>query len=92
MNSPRDVNSSVRPATTKPAMASPNSHSWTRIIRRVPYIMIATSATTRMMPTIMSPGLSAIVVPQLCRRGESAATPTIVSIGPRQTLAENTPQ
>ncbi len=43
-------------------------------------------------PTIMSPGLSAIVVPQLCRRGESAATPTIVSMGPRQTLAENTPQ
>jgi hypothetical protein len=92
MNSLREVNSSVRPATMNPAIARLKSQSWTRIIRRVPYIMIATSAITRMSPTIMSPGLSAIVVPQLCKRGESAATPTIVSIGPRQTLAENTPQ
>ncbi len=76
----------------KPAMASPKSQSWKRIIRRVPYIMIATRTITMIRPTIMSPGLSAIVVPQLCRRGESAATPTIVSMGPRQTLAENTPQ
>ena len=76
----------------KPAMASPKSQSWNRIISRVPYIMIATRTITMIRPTIMSPGLSAIVVPQLCRRGESAATPTIVSMGPRQTLAENTPQ
>ena len=43
-------------------------------------------------PIAMLQPFEVTVVPQLCRVDESAATPTIVSIGPMQILAVKTPQ
>ena len=54
--------------------------------------MISASSAISPKPTSMSQGLDAMVVPQLCSVLELAATPTIVSIGPMQILAVNTPQ
>jgi len=54
--------------------------------------MIRASRAISPNPTSMSQGFEAMVPPHDCNVLESAATPTIVSIGPMQILAVKTPQ
>ncbi len=53
-------------------------------------ISASTAISTKPMPMLQP--LEVTVVPQSCSVPESEATPTIVSIGPTQIFAVNTPQ